>query len=566
MIFPALHYHSELQALMRFARNARRRQVTERSERTVEEAEYNRTRQGNAIRPFFSERIRNKYCDVMMPCLFLVFPAFSVASPVNGGVLGASGKIHEVLSVAMSVRVNDIIARETEEGNDVPPDAYPETVRGVSLALTGRVNLSEYSRYNGRSWANILLRSNNLSASFFDSPDVSFGWGGKSCQGALKWVVSGYPQFNTSVKNPVAEINGVCKQQSYNATPGAYFSSRTGNVYSMPYNGGYINGYTFDDVINYFNEVYRAAVYRRYEESHKSFIQQYPLCTSFNLEINNEDEIKPSGENRSYNINGHSVSLMSSYRVKLSSPFTTSCMLNDRPVTQKGGHMPLIDTSVFVNAPGYENGKVDSYIPDIFNGSDALLLNSYMSAMSRKIIPALAFSSLLNMAWAEASAYPDYKGIPYSEIYRITESDVLSVMNNRNVNPSAADAYAQIPEQGVFLMYWSDTHNSYVTQEVFDASKKAEVDLGPNPGIEAPELVQGELSDALNPLFNVMPFLKNFRLDPHAASCPVWTYQVFGQAIPMTSFCTLAEDNRALISLFFIIQWTIISLVIIVRT
>ncbi|EAP9093663.1 hypothetical protein NF320_004972, partial [Salmonella enterica] len=235
MIFSALHHSAEIWALMRYARTARRRQETERSERTVEEAEFHRNRQENAVRSifhFFS--LRNKYYCVMIP-FFLVSPAFAVASPVNGGILGASGKIHEVLSVAMSVRVNDIISRETEEGNDVPPDAYPETVRGVSLALTGRVNLSEYSRYNGRSWANILLRSNNLSASFFDSPDVSFGWGGKSCQGALKWVVSGYPQFNTSVKNPVAEINGVCKQQSYNATPGAYFSSRTGNVYSMPY-------------------------------------------------------------------------------------------------------------------------------------------------------------------------------------------------------------------------------------------------------------------------------------------------------------------------------------------
>ncbi|EGE4660057.1 hypothetical protein SBON0708_003195 [Salmonella bongori serovar 48:i:- str. 94-0708] len=503
-----------------------------------------------------------------MKRLLLLFfiPVLSNASPVNGGVSGADGKIHEVLSVAMSVRVNDIIARETEEGNDVPPDAYPETVRGVSLALTGRVNLSEYSRYNGRSWANILLRSDNLSASFFDSHDVSFGWGGKSCQGALKWVVSGYPQFNTSVKNPVAEINGVCKQQPYNATPGAYFSSRSGNVYSMPYEGGYINGYTFDDVINYFNEVYRAAVYRQYERSFKDFINEYPLCSSFNLEINDDDDIKPLGQIYPYNVNGSSVSLISSYRVKLSSPFTTSCMLNDRPVTQKGGHMPLIDTSVFVNAPGYENGKVDSYIPDIFNGSDALLLNSYMSAMSRKIIPALAFSSLLNMAWAEASAYPDYRGIPYSETYRITESDVLSVMNNRNVNPSAADAYAQIPEKGVYLMYWSDTHNSYVTQEVFEASKKVEVDLGPNPGTEAPELVQGVISDSLNPLFNVMPFLKNFRLDVRQVSCPIWTFNVFGQSIPMTSFCDIAEQNRSLISLVFIIQWTITSLIILVRT
>ncbi|EAM7578635.1 hypothetical protein H9043_001086 [Salmonella enterica] len=566
MNFTNLDDYSELRPLMIFARNARRRQVTERSERTVEEAEFHRNWQGDDVRPFFSDGIRNKYCCVMTIWSFLFFPAFAVASPVNGYVLGASGNIHEVLSVVMSVRVNDTISRETESGNDVPPEVYPETVRGVSMALNGMINLSEYSRYNGRSWANIFLRSHNLSASFFDSPDVSFTWSRQSCQGALKWVVSGYPQFNTSVKNPVAEIKGVCKQQPYNATPGAYYSARSGNVYSMPYDGGYINGYTFDDVINYFNEVYRSAVYRRYEENFKDFVNRYPLCSSFSLDIKDEDEIKPSGENRPYNINGSSVSLMSSYKVKLISPVTESCILDGRPVKTKGGYYPLADTTIFVSASGYEEGKVNSYIPDIFNGGDKLLLNSYMSAMTRKIIPALAFASVLNTAWAEASASPDYKGIPYSETSRITESDVMSVMNNRNVNPSAADAYAQIPEQGVYLMYWSDTHNSYVTQEVFDASKKVEVDLGHNPGIESPELVQGELSDALNPLFNIMPFLKNFRLDAHAASCPVWTYQVFGQEIPMTSFCTLVEDNRVLISLFFIIQWTIISLVIIVRT
>lgn len=491
--------------------------------------------------------------------LLLFAPVFCHASPVNGGVSGADGKIHEILSVVTSVKVNKIISTQTEDGNEISPTAYPDTIKGISFALTGLINLSEYSMYNGRSWANIFLRSNTLSASFFDASDVSFMRSRESCQGALKWI-------NASTRNPVSEINGVCKQQPYKATPGAYFSSREGNVYSMPYEDGYINGYTFDDVINYFNEVYRAALYRRYEEQHKEFIQRYPLCSSFSLDITDEDEIIPLGENRNYNINGHSSSLMSIYKVKFVSPFTSSCILNGRPVMTKGGSYPVADTSVFVSAPGYQEGKVNNYISDIFNGGDSLLLNSYMAAMSKKVIPALAFSSLLNMAWAEASSFPDYKGIPYSESSRITESDVMSVMNNRNVKPSAADAYARIPEQGVYLMYWSDTHNSYVTQEVFNESKKVEVDFGPNPGIKEPELVGGELSDSFNPLFNVMPFFKNFRLDNHAATCPVWSYQVFGQVIQMTSFCTLIEQNRGLISLFFIIQWTITSLIIIVRT
>ncbi|WP_193766350.1 hypothetical protein, partial [Hafnia paralvei] len=192
--------------------------------------------------------------------------------------------------------------------------------------------------------------------------------------------------------------------------------------------------------------------------------------------------------------------------------------------------------------------------------------NSYLAGMSRKTIPAIAFASILNTAWATASSYPDYQGLPYSDSYRITESDVISVMNSRNVKPSAADMFVPVSDKGIYLMYWSDTHNSYVTEEVFDSSKKVEVDLGPNPGTEAPELVQGSLSDSLNPLFYVMPFLKNLRLDVRNAACPVWIFNLFGQSIPMTSFCTIAEQNRPLISLFFIIQWTITSLIIIVRT
>ncbi len=53
MNFTNLDDYSELRPLMIFARNARRRQVTERSERTVEEAEFHRNWQGDDVRPFF---------------------------------------------------------------------------------------------------------------------------------------------------------------------------------------------------------------------------------------------------------------------------------------------------------------------------------------------------------------------------------------------------------------------------------------------------------------------------------------------------------------------------------
>ena len=491
--------------------------------------------------------------------LLLFIPSLSGASPVNGGVTGSDGKIHELLSVVTSVKVNKVIASLTENDNEVSPLAYPETIKGISLALTRMINLSEYTEFNGKSWANIFLHSHVLPVSFFNSSDVSFSSGGETCKGNLGWKTHEYDNRLAS------EVQGVCKQTPFRATPGAYFSQTNSNVYSMRYDDGFINGYSINDVIDYFNSVYRAAFYRQYELSHKDFISDYPLCSSFNFDTEDEDFVEPSGDTRSYNVNGHSVSLNSSYKVRLITHTTSSCILNGRPVTTKGGYTPLVDSIAFVNAYPYQDGKVRGYFR-VFQGGDILLLNSYMASMSKKAVTALAFTSILNMAWANASASSEYKGLPYSASYRITDSDVMSVMNNRNLKPSAADMFTPISDNGVYLMYWSDTHNSYVTEEVFEASKKVEVDLGPNPGIEEPELVQGALSDSLNPLFNVMPFLKNFRLDSRAAACPVWTYQVFGQVIPMTSFCTLIEQNRALISLFFIIQWTITSLIILVRT
>ncbi|EGC2195074.1 hypothetical protein H8900_001356 [Salmonella enterica] len=502
-----------------------------------------------------------------MKRLFILFfiPVFTHASPVNGGIVGADGKIHELLSVVTSVKVNKVIDSQNADGNEISPLAYPETIKGISLALTGMISMMDYYEFNGRSWANIFLRSHTLPVSYFDLPDVSFNGTGESCQGTLNWLTSGYPEFGIHEKNPMPELNGICKQRPFNASPGASFSSTTGNVYSLRYGDGFINGYTIDDVINYFNEVFRPAIYRQYESSYRDFMSKYPLCSSFSHDVSNEDEIKPSGVSPVYNVNGNAVSLMSFYKVKLISRTTDSCILNGRPVTTKGGSNPLVDSTAFVNAYSYQDGKIKR-LSSIFSGGDTLLLNSYLSGVSRKFIPALAFSSILNVAWAEASAYPDYKGLPYSDSSKITESDVMSVMNNRNVKPVAADMFTQISDKGIYLMYWSDTHNSYVTEEVFESSKEVNVDFGPNPGIEEPELVQGALSDAFNPLFKVMPFLKNFRLDTHSVACPVWTYQVFGQAIPMTSFCVILEQNRDLISLFFIIQWTITSLIIIVRT
>lgn len=503
-----------------------------------------------------------------MKYLFLLFfiPALSHSSPVNGGVSGADGKIHEMLSVVMSVSLNKIITQETEQGSEIPVTAYPETLRGVSLALSGMNNSSGYLEFSFK-WAKVFLHSGVLPPSYFNAEGVSFSLGSQNCQGNLNWVVSGYPESGVSQNNPFSQLSGRCKQTPFKGTPGASFSSKPENVYSLPFNTGttqgYINGYTVDDVVNYFNEVFRVHTLMRNDINYENFKAEYPLCSGFRREMIHDDEIKPTGNKLDFNVNGGSVSLISAYEIKLVSKEYAHCS-SPEPVTRLLGWDDILDSRTYVNAPLY-NDISQTFLMSI-NGGDELLLSSFLSVMSRKVIPAMAFSSILNAAWADISALPDYKGLPYSESYRITESDVISVMNNRNLKPSAADLFDPVPERGIYLMYWSDTHNSYVTEEVFEASKKAEVDLGPNPGIDEPELVNGSLSDSLNPLFNVMPFLKSFRLDSHAATCPVWTYEVFGQSIPMTSFCTLIEQNRALISLFFIIQWTITSLIILVRT
>ncbi|WP_370618225.1 hypothetical protein [Citrobacter meridianamericanus] len=115
-------------------------------------------------------------------------------------------------------------------------------------------------------------------------------------------------------------------------------------------------------------------------------------------------------------------------------------------------------------------------------------------------------------------------------------------------------------------MQWDDTQNAYISHEMASKQESVKVDFGPDPGIQSPDLDDGGTIDKiLSPITSVMPFLQKFELTTHAVQCPVINIPFYDKSYSMDSFCILAENNKKLIALFFVICWTMLGLIILVR-
>ncbi|WP_370618227.1 hypothetical protein [Citrobacter meridianamericanus] len=69
---------------------------------------------------------------------------------------------------------------------------------------------------------------------------------------------------------------------------------------------------------------------------------------------------------------------------------------------------------------------------------------SYSASMRRTALLASAFSLLLNNAWAAAAADEGYSGVPYTSSLSVTSAVVSQVMNERSLNPTAADLFTPV--------------------------------------------------------------------------------------------------------------------------
>lgn len=90
------------------------------------------------------------------------------------------------------------------------------------------------------------------------------------------------------------------------------------------------------------------------------------------------------------------------------------------------------------------------------------------------------------------------------------------------------------------------------------------LDLGDYPDIKQPTLEEPPTAASiLDPIFNLFPNLKDYRVPERDLSCPPISIEAFGETYSTDLHCTLIEDNRTTISASMLLFFTIMSLIIV---
>lgn len=525
-----------------------------------------------------------------MNILYAIFPlclSFSVAAEplLNGNVLDSSGVVDELLSVTFSMSLTQAIKYyQSQDDIVLTPDAYAQTIKMVSDRLNMNLSPTRYSRLNGLSYASLFLNSNVVNINMFNADNLSSDY--SEYPASLRWVSSlpsdayydgaygnaslsdPLPLFSVKIVSPTLKSKGVARISQY----------ASDDVYALRYNNGYIVGDTAQSVVDFYSEIYSdvaySDIYHRYVEYesiqmntyYSDGTKRYSGCT---LSFDKKKELTPTGTYNNYSINGMSVYLNSTYKFEGNYEGRAVCYDTknpDVPADRLFLFKPVSDKEIVsVNAPLYRPDEIENIVHSPFEGDETLLM-SYSAAMRKTALAASAFSLLLNNAWATAAATENYSGVPYTSSLSVSSAAVTQVMNERSLQPTAADLFMQVKGGAIHLMQWDDTQNAYISNEMASKQESVKVDFGPNPGTQAPELDEGGTMDKiLSPITSVLPFLQKFELTPHAVQCPVINIPFYDKSYSMDSFCILAEQNKKMIALFFVICWTMLGLIILVR-
>lgn len=90
------------------------------------------------------------------------------------------------------------------------------------------------------------------------------------------------------------------------------------------------------------------------------------------------------------------------------------------------------------------------------------------------------------------------------------------------------------------------------------------LDLGDYPDIKQPALEEPPAAASiLDPIFNLFPNLKDYRVPERDLSCPPISIEAFGETYSTDLHCALIEDNRTTISASMLLFFTIMSLIIV---
>jgi len=208
---------------------------------------------------------------------------------------------------------------------------------------------------------------------------------------------------------------------------------------------------------------------------------------------------------------------------------------------------------------------------------------------SQPVSPAV-LAAAANAVWKAAQPAKDSGGIPWSASDPITPAEVSQwLQQNPSSHPTVGDFFAPAnpvannssigfggsssspggggvpatpaPGEGTTPSPDPDSPAAPVTP-----GEGQEVDWGPNPNIGAPGLeTTPTAASILDPIFNLMPSLKNWAVPAHQAECPTAGFSVYGTQYLIDAHCGLMEQNRNVIGVAMLLVFSLASLFIVLR-
>ena len=247
------------------------------------------------------------------------------------------------------------------------------------------------------------------------------------------------------------------------------------------------------------------------------------------------------------------------------------------------------------------NAKVRSELSAAVVAEPNVPLNKWLDTLTDQEKNAMVSEELLaafiDELWKQTAAQDGYEGEPYVS-GKITPELVSSVASDF---PTIGDALETIDADGTQLTQDRNTgklHDSTTdpatpgqgsnpsttpdapadtkpgtiggtnTGTVGDQNINVDVklDLGDYPDIKQPTLEEPpSAASILDPIFNLFPNLKDYRVPDHASECPRPSFEMFGATFEIDAHCDLLEDQRETVGFIMTLVWSICALWIVLK-
>jgi hypothetical protein len=181
-------------------------------------------------------------------------------------------------------------------------------------------------------------------------------------------------------------------------------------------------------------------------------------------------------------------------------------------------------------------------------------------AKAANLAPDLA-AETANRIWKDASAQPDYPGVPFSAPSPVVGQDFGSYKTSHpEAWPPTSDLNSPVPVTGPGPVISTDSNPDQTTSP----STATKIDFGADPGVHSPTL---DSPDWLQPLLNMLPGWRTASFTA-TGSCYQPTFDlrpVIPKVVTMTSHCDLLEAQRSALSSVMSVVWVMVAAFIILR-